>query len=55
MISADGGALLFYLGLFLMVLGTTGWLLHRFERELTQLLPRYEKANRVEEGEPGAV
>ena len=49
------GEVLFYAGLFLSFLGVTGWLTHRWECELTQLLPRYEKANRLEEGEPGAV
>ena len=50
MISADPGAVLFYAGLFLMFLGVTGWILRRWEIELKQVLPRYEKRNRVEQG-----
>ena len=51
MISADPGVVLFYAGLFLMLLGVTGWMLHRWEIELKQFLPRYEKANRIEQGD----
>ena len=51
MTSVDPGAVLFYLGLFLMSLGVTGWMLHQWEIELKQALPRYRKQNRVEEGE----
>lgn len=51
MTSADAGTVLFYTGLFLMFLGVTGLLLHRWEAELKQALPRYRKPNRVEEGD----
>lgn len=48
---ADPGLLLFYTGLFIMFIGVSSWLLHRWERELKQVLPRYRKPNRVEEGD----
>lgn len=50
MTSADPGTVLFYAVLFLLFLGVTGWILGRWEIELKQFLPRYEKRNRVEQG-----
>ena len=47
MISADPGVVLFYAGLFL---GVVGRILRCWEIELKQVLPRYEKRNRVEQG-----
>lgn len=51
MTSVELGAVLFYTGLFLMFLGVAGWMLHRWEIELKQALPRYRKPNRIGEGD----